>query len=104
MTTIGCARTSTVDEPARPRRPIVADEGLVHAFDTSFETRAIDRLELDHLLHDRDIHVHVIDGVLTLSGEVWTLLEKQRAIELVRHIAGGSEVVNRLAVRLPPHD
>jgi hypothetical protein len=101
MTTIGCARARAMDEPPRARHPIVADESLVAAFDTRLETRLIDRLELDNFLRDREIHVEVIDGVVNLSGAVWTPLERQRAADLVRHVAGVIDVANHLDV-CPP--
>jgi osmotically-inducible protein OsmY len=101
MTTIGCTRVRAVDEPLRTRQPIVADESLVHAFDTRIETRLVDRLQLDNFLRDREIHVEVVDGVVNITGEVWTPLEKQRAGDLIRHVAGVIDVANRLDVRPP---
>lgn len=100
MTTIGCARPPT--EPIeRGRTPIVADASLVHAFDTDVEMRVVDRLELDNYLRDRDIQIEVIDGVLCVTGEVWTPLEKQRVGELIRNVAGMVDVVNELDIRSP---
>jgi osmotically-inducible protein OsmY len=87
--------------PLQGRQPIVADESLVNAFDTRLETRLIDRLELDNFLRDRDIHVEVVDGVVNITGEVRTPLEKQRAADLVRHVAGVIDVANHLDVRSP---
>lgn len=101
MTTIGCARPLDADEPAPRRQPIVADDSLVHAFDTRLEMRLIDRIELDTFLRDRDIYVEVVDGVVNLSGEVWTPLEKQRVGDLVRNVAGVIDVTNDLVVRPP---
>jgi osmotically-inducible protein OsmY len=101
MTTIGCTRPITTDEPPRARQPIVADDSLVHAFDTRLETRLIDRIELDNFLRDRDIQVEVIDGVVNITGEVWTPLEKQRVGDLVRNVAGVIDVANELSVRPP---
>ena len=73
MTTVGCARARAMDEPVRVRQPIVAD----------------------------DILVEVVDGVVNLTGQVWTPLEKQRAADLVRHVAGVIDVANHLDVRPP---
>lgn len=101
MTTVGCAKARAADEPRHERQPIVADDSLVHAFDTRVETRLIDRLELDNFLRDRDIHVQVIDGVVNITGAVWTPLEKQRAGDLVRQVAGVIDVANHLDVRPP---
>ena len=101
MTTIGCGRPTVAHEPRVSRQPIIADESLTHAFDTRLEMRLVDRLELDNFLRDRDIQLDVVDGVVNITGEVWTPLEKQRVSNLVRHIAGGLDVANRLAVRPP---
>jgi osmotically-inducible protein OsmY len=101
MTTIGCAKPIEADEPVRPRQPIVADDSLVHAFDTRLEMRLVDRLELDTFLRDRDIYVEVADGVVNITGEVWTPLEKQRVGDLIRNVAGVIDVANHLDVRPP---
>lgn len=101
MTAIGCARTVSPDETVRVRQPVVADESLVQAFDTRLETRLIDRIELDTFLRERDIHVEVADGIVNITGEVWTPLEKQRVGDLVRQVAGVIDVANDLDVRPP---
>ena len=101
MTTIGCSRPIATAEATRPREPIVADDSLAHAFDTRLEMRLVDRLELDNFLRDRDIQVQVADGVVSITGEVWTPLEKERAGDLVRHVAGVIDVANHLDVRPP---
>lgn len=89
------------DEPVRARVPIVADDSLVHAFDTQLEMRLIDRIELDAFLRERDIDVEVVDGLVNIRGEVWTPLEKQRVGDLVRSVAGVIEVANDVVVRPP---
>lgn len=101
MTTIGCAKPLDADEPRRARQPIVADDSLVHAFDTRLEMRLVDRIELDTFLRERDIYVEVIDGIVSITGEVWTPLEKQRVGALVRNVAGVVDVANELVVRPP---
>src|SRR5687767_11677738 len=102
MSSIGCARARTsADALSSERIPIVDDESLVHALDTSVEMRVVDRLELDTLLSERDIRIAVIDGVLSITGEVWTPLEKHRVGELVRVVAGTIDVANDLDVRPP---
>jgi osmotically-inducible protein OsmY len=101
MTTIGCTKPRVVDETPRTRQPVVADDSLVHAFDTQLEMRLIDRLQLDNFLRDRDITVEVMDGVVRLTGEVWTPLEKARAAQLMRHVSGVIDVDNHLDVRPP---
>lgn len=101
MTTIGCVKPLDADEPVRGRQPIVHDDSLVHAFDTRVEMRLIDRIELDTFLRDRDIYIEVVDGIVSISGEVWTALEKQRVDDLVHRVAGELEVTNDLVVRPP---
>lgn len=101
MTTIGCAAPRRADEPASRRPPVVADDSLAPAFDTHLEVRLLDRLQLDAFLRERDIQLEVADGVVHLTGEVWTPLEKQRASDLMRHVAGVIDVENGLVVRPP---
>jgi osmotically-inducible protein OsmY len=101
MTTIGCGRPTTADEPRALRQPINADDDVAHAFDTRVEVRLIDRLELDSFLRDRDIRVDVDEGVAYVTGEVWTSLEKRRVSALLRDVAGVIDVVNQLEVRPP---
>lgn len=99
---VGCS----APRPAQPKatdyqRPLLADDSIVHALDIDLETRLVDRLELDNFLNDRDIRVHVVDGVVEITGEVWTPLEKERVGELVRRVAGVIDVSNNLAVHSP---
>lgn len=101
VASVGCARGRVADEPRAERRPIVADDSVTHAFDTDIGARLRDKLELDNFLRDRDIVVDVADGVVTMSGEVWTPLEKARAADLIRQVAGVIDVDNLLAVRPP---
>jgi BON domain len=101
MTTIGCGRPIAADEPRVARPPVVADDSLAHAFETQLEVRLVDRLELDSFLRDRDIQVDVDDGVVYVTGEVRTPLEKRRVEDLLRHVAGVIDVANQLEVRPP---
>jgi osmotically-inducible protein OsmY len=99
---IGCTSRPAVKAELEPaQRLVVADESVVHALDTSLETRLIDRIELDTFLRDRDIQVRVVDGVVQVTGEVWTPLEKERVGELVRSVAGVVAVDNELDVHSP---
>lgn len=100
---VGCARPPRNAEHlvADRRVPITEDTSLVHAFDTQMEVRLIDRLELDRLLRDRNIHLRVVDGAVSVTGEVWTPLEKARVSELLHGIAGVTDVANDLDVRPP---
>lgn len=102
MTAVGCARPSTpAAELVDERRPIVADDGLVYALDTRLETRLADRLELDAFLRERDIRIHVREGIVRITGEVWTPLERERVGALVRAEAGVVDVSNELEVSPP---
>ena len=102
MASVGCGRTRTeADLIPLERVPLVEDDSLVHAFDTSIEMRVIDRLELDRFLSDRDIQIAIIDGVLSITGEVWSAFEKQRVGELVRAVAGTIDVANDLDIKPP---
>jgi osmotically-inducible protein OsmY len=98
---VGCARPQRASELPQGRVLLTEDRSVVHAFDTDIETRLIDRLELDNFLRDRDIKLHVIDGTVSVSGEVWTPLEKARVSELVRGVAGVIDVANELVVHPP---
>lgn len=101
MTTVGCSQVGAADEPSRPRQPIVADESLVHAFDGDIDMRVRDRIQLDHFLRDREIHVEVTDGIVRVTGVVWTPLEKQRVGDLLRSVPGVIDVANDVVVRPP---
>ncbi len=104
VTTISCTRAPLTPDArydtSTSREPI-ADNSVSHAFDTSIELRLVDRLELDNFLRDRDIRVHVTDGVANIAGEVWTPLERERAGEIIRHVPGVIDVVNELDIRPP---
>ena len=98
---VGCSRSAAMPARESERVPIVADDTLVHAFDTEMETRLVDRLQLDNFLRDRDIRVRVIDGTVQLTGEVWTSLERERVSELIRGVPGVIDVANELDIRPP---
>jgi osmotically-inducible protein OsmY len=102
MTAVGCTRATAPQSTPRERVLITEDETVVHAFDTRMEVRVVDRLELDNFLRDRDIRLQVFDGSVSITGEVWTPLEKERVSELIRGVPGVIDVDNELVVR-PPH-
>jgi osmotically-inducible protein OsmY len=102
MTTIGCGQPTIADEPPALRQPNNdARDHVAHALDTRIEVRLVDRLELDNFLRDRDIRIDVDDGVVYVTGEVWTALEKRRVSTLLGHVAGVIDVINELEVRPP---
>jgi hypothetical protein len=98
---VGCSRPHPQPRTTRSHVPITQDRSVVHAFDTDIEVRLLDRLELDHFLRDRDIHLQVVDGTVSVTGEVWTPLEKARVSELVRGVPGVIDVANQLEIRPP---
>src|SRR4051794_34754569 len=57
-------------------------------------------LEWDPAIDERRIGVAVLDGVVTLTGEVTTFSEKWRAERTVERVAGVRGVANELEVRL----
>jgi osmotically-inducible protein OsmY len=57
-------------------------------------------LEWDPAVDERRIGVAVIDGVVTLTGEVSTYAEKWKAERAVERVAGVRGVANELEVRL----
>jgi osmotically-inducible protein OsmY len=85
----------------RERGALNQDQSVVHAFDTRVELRLLDRIELDNFLRDRDIRLRVDDGLVTITGEVWSTLERERVSELIRGVPGVIDVANELAVRPP---
>jgi hypothetical protein len=101
FSSVGCSAPKPLPQEPLARRPALADDSVVHALDTSLEARLIDRIELDHFLRDREIRIHVVDGVVAVTGEVWTPLEKERVGELVRRVAGVIDVSNELVVHPP---
>ena len=107
MTSVGCDRGDdrrsriSAHQLAADRAPIVEDQSLVHAFDTQVELRLLDRLQLDNFLRERNIRLHVTDGEVSVTGEVWTSLEKERVSELIRGVPGVVDVANELDIRPP---
>ena len=98
---IGCTSSPVEKAELEPAQQVLVADDVVHALDTSLESRLVDRLELDTFLRDRDIRVRVVDGVVQLTGEVWTPLEKVRVGELVRGVAGVVSVDNELDIHSP---
>jgi osmotically-inducible protein OsmY len=98
---VGCARPEPRSPLTRQRQLLTEDRTVVHAFDTDIEARLLDRLQLDNFLRERDIQLHVVDGTVSVSGEVWTPLEKARVSELIRGVPGVVEVANELDIHPP---
>lgn len=58
-----------------------------------------EQFEKDNSVKENLIEVETKNGVVTLSGEVRSLLEKRRAAEIVENVKGVSSVVNDLVVK-----
>lgn len=98
---VGCSGPQRKSQLPHGRVLLTEDRSVVHAFDVDIEARLIDRLELDNFLRNRDIQLHVVDGAVSITGEVWTPLEKARVSELVRGVAGVVDVSNELVIHSP---
>jgi hyperosmotically inducible periplasmic protein len=56
------------------------------------------KMALDDLVKAIDINVDVKDGVVTLTGKVGSVKEKERALQLARETTGVKNVVDKLTV------
>jgi osmotically-inducible protein OsmY len=73
---------------------------------TSTEDRQLQREVLDALAHDStlvpgEVAVSVRDGVVTLSGYVWTYAEKCEALNVTLRSSGVNAVADEVRVRVP---
>jgi osmotically-inducible protein OsmY len=66
---------------------------------SSTELSVASRLRADTRLAQRDIDVRTRSGVVTLTGEVESVAEKEAAGRIAADAAAGAEVRNRLSVR-----
>ena len=55
----------------------------------------------DPTLRERAINFHVVNGVVTVKGEVNSASEKARVTELVREAAGVKDMANALEIKPP---
>ncbi|HBY95098.1 MAG: BON domain-containing protein [Ardenticatenaceae bacterium] len=69
--------------------------------DTELQRDLLDELEWEPGVHPEEIDVAVEDGVVTLSGRVASLAERQVAESAARRITGVREVVNNIEVKPP---
>jgi osmotically-inducible protein OsmY len=53
----------------------------------------------DPTLRDRDISFDVVNGVVTVRGDVQTAAEKARVTELVREAPGVKDMANALTIK-----
>lgn len=102
MTSVGCGRTVRSHETLRRAvTPINEDDSVVHAFDTEMAVRLFDRIELDRLLRGRNISLRIVEGTVSVTGDVWSSDEKAHVTELIRGVPGVIDVANDLDIRPP---
>jgi osmotically-inducible protein OsmY len=58
-------------------------------------------IDADSALRERDISFDVVNGVVTVKGEVNSAREKARVTELVREAAGVKDMANALEIKPP---
>ena len=56
-------------------------------------------MALDDLVKARNIHVDTDDSVVTLTGDVGSEAERQRAVQLTKETEGVKSVIDRLRVQ-----
>ena len=66
--------------------------------DTGITTAVKGKLVADDLVKARQINVDTKDKVVTLTGEVRTLAEETRALEIARETKGVRDVIDQIAV------
>jgi|WetSurMetagenome_2_1015567.scaffolds.fasta_scaffold44597_3 osmotically-inducible protein OsmY len=67
--------------------------------DGAITAKVKSRLALDDSIRSRDIHVATKDAVVTLSGQVASDAERDKAVRLARETEGVKSVVDRLEVK-----
>jgi osmotically-inducible protein OsmY len=82
-----CVQMATMASAAEPT---MTDQGVVDAIDNEFL--------FDRAVPSNEIDVSIADGVVTLIGEVNSLLAKERATRIAETVKGVRSVINRIAV------
>ena len=72
--------------------------------DTQLQRDVMDELARDTNIHATDIGVEVRDGIVTLSGDVGSFLEKCEAERVASRVAGARAIVVSLEVQPASHD
>jgi hyperosmotically inducible protein len=67
--------------------------------DGAITARVKSRLALDEAIRSRDIRVATKDAAVTLSGQVASDAEREKAVKLARETEGVKSVVDRLEVK-----
>ena len=68
--------------------------------DAALSSKIKAKMMLDDAVRARSINVTTHDSVVTLSGQVDSVDEHDRALRLARETAGVTEVVDRVGIRL----
>src|SRR6185436_2814173 len=79
----------------------VVDRTRERLDDVALTSKIKAKMVLDDTVNARAINVTTRDAVVTLSGDVATVDEHDRAIRLARETAGVTEIVDRIGVRTP---
>lgn len=85
-----CSLTACLSGPPKTEEQRQADKELADQVQTA--------LTSDKTLYARHISVRADNGVVTLSGHVWTTEELAAAPQIAQSVAGVTKVVNRIEV------
>ena len=85
-------------EPAPGRFAGVGPRGYKRP-DVRIEEEVVQRLEDAEWIDATDVEVEVVDGVVTLAGEVEMRAERRAAEDVAAEVAGVVDVINRLRAR-----
>jgi len=69
--------------------------------DSGIKSNLKKMIDADPTLRERDINFDVVNGVVTVKGEVNSASEKARVTELVREAAGVKDMANALQIKPP---
>jgi osmotically-inducible protein OsmY len=78
---------------------VAADRAKALLDDGALTAKIKSKMALDDTLKSRGIHVDSDAGVVTVSGEVSSAAERERALQLARETAGVKSVRDQLRVR-----
>jgi hyperosmotically inducible protein len=67
--------------------------------DATITTKIKSKMALDDLVKARNINVDTSKGVVTLTGDVTSARERDRAVQIARETAGVTQIVDRLQVK-----
>src|SRR5687768_10062872 len=84
---------------ARDKTAQAADATMRAIEDGRLTTKIKAKMALDDSVKALDLNVDTKDGVVTVTGQVTSEAERQRALALARETAGVSRVIDQLRVR-----